>query len=198
LNTGYRIPDAGSRADAIRSPWDRGLAAGFRYPVSGIGAEAFTLLEILLALALVALLAGVLISGSTQLVGDKPATPEDVFWKAVQQARSSALNSGREVRLSFDEKEKTFVLDDGAAPQTLAVPPVRDLAVDLLAVQAARSTVLVGGELLDSKKIPYATFYPDGTCSPFRVQFHSSGAARVVTLDPWTCARELPKLGGNP
>ncbi|MDB6167463.1 MAG: hypothetical protein JWM88_327 [Verrucomicrobia bacterium] len=158
----------------------------------------FTLLEILLSLAVIALLAGVLVSGSVHLMGDKPSTPEDVFWKAVQQARATALAGDRDVRLSFDAKEKNFVVDDGAAPQLLAVPATRDLTIDFLPAQTARSTVLIGGELVDSQAIPYVMFFADGTCSPFRTQFRNGGAARAVEIDPWTCARVLPKIEGSP
>ncbi|MEI7551665.1 MAG: GspH/FimT family pseudopilin [Verrucomicrobiota bacterium] len=166
----------------------------------GPGAAArrgFTLLEILLALALIALLSGVLISGSAQLLANRPTTPEEVFWAAVQQARAAALKTEREVRLSFDPKDQNFVLDDGAARQVLPVPPTRDLTVDLLAAQASRGSVLIGGDVVDTQTIPYATFYTDGTCTPFRVQFRTGGAARLLTLDPWTCARVLPRPEGG-
>jgi general secretion pathway protein H len=34
-------------------------------------------------------------------------------------------------------------------------------------------------------------FYPDGTCSPFRIQFRSTSDAHVLSIDPWTCAQTL-------
>jgi general secretion pathway protein H len=39
--------------------------------------------------------------------------------------------------------------------------------------------------------MPFVTLYSDGTCTPFRVQFHSNGAARIIAIDPWTCAEVL-------
>ncbi len=159
--------------------------------------RAFTLLEVILAVALLALLAGVLVSGSADLIGDKPVTAEDVFWKATLRARSAALNGEREVRLSFDAKDKVFILDDGVAPQKLTLPPGRDATVDFLAGQAAGNSILVGGELMESKPIAYVTFYPDGTCTSFRVQFRTGATARVVAIDPWTCAKILPPSDGN-
>ena len=155
-------------------------------------------MEILLALALMALLAGVLITGGVNLLSEKPATPEDVFWKAVQQSRTAALTVEHEVRLSFDSKGMDFVLDDGTAAQTLPVPPVRELTVDFLSASAGASTVLIGGELVDTKTMPAVTFYPDGTCMPFRVQFRAGGAAHVLNIDPWTCAPVLPRQEGTP
>ena len=176
-----------------------GLESAIRNPQSAIrmSPRAFTLLEVILAVALLALLAGVLVSGSADLIGDKPVTAEDVFWKATLRARSAALNGEREVRLSFDAKDKVFVLDDGVAPQKLTLPPGRDANVDFLAGQAAGNSILVGGELMESKPIAYVTFYPDGTCTSFRVQFRSGATARVVAIDPWTCAKILPPSDGS-
>jgi len=161
-------------------------------------ARAFTLLEILLAIALMGLLAAVLVTGGVNLLSDKPATPEAVFWKAVQQSRASALTVEHEVRLSYDSKNQAFVVDDGVTPQVLAVPPARELTVDFLSAAAGGSSVLIGGELVDTQTIPAVTFYPDGTCSPFRAQFRSGGAARMLNIDPWTCAQVLPRGEGTP
>ncbi len=160
--------------------------------------RAFTLLEILLAIALMGLLAAVLVTGSVNLLSDKPATPEAVFWQAVQQSRTAALTAEREVRLSFDPKQQAFVLDDGASPLALPVPALRDLTVDFLSAQPGQSSVLIGGELVDTKTVPAVTFYPDGTVSPFRAQFRAGGAAKVLSIDPWTCAQVLPRVEANP
>jgi Tfp pilus assembly protein FimT len=177
-----------------------GQRSAFRLPpiaTSRRGTSAFTLLEILLAIGLMALLAGALVAGAIQLVGDKPATPVDVFWQAVLQSRQAALESEHEVRLSFDSKEKTFVLSDGATTKSLPVPASKDLTVDFLSAQAGGSTILIGGELVDTQTMPFVTFYPDGTCSAFRIQFRAGGAARILAIDPWTCAQVLAK-GDNP
>jgi len=144
------------------------------------------------------LLAAVLVTGSVNLLSDKPATPEATFWKAVQQSRATALTAEHDVRLSYEAKEQAFVLNDGVTPLSLPVPPMRELTVDFLAAQAGQSSVLIGGELVDTKTVPAVTFYPDGTCSAFRVQFRSGGAARVLVIDPWTCAQVLPRGDNTP
>jgi general secretion pathway protein H len=72
-----------------------------------------------------------------------------------------------------------------------------DLGVDFLSSKAGGgSSILVGGTLLETGALPHVSFYSDGTCSPFRVQFRSKGAAHVISIDPWTCAQTLVQGGG--
>ncbi len=174
----------------------------------------FTLLEVLLALAIIALLAGVLIGGSSHLLGEQAVTPHDVFWKAVQEARKTALKSEQEVRLRFDAQKKRFVLLDGRAPSRLAadgvtreeaalkefpvpVPEGSELAIDFLSAAKGGNMILVGGLMMEGQPIPYVTFYGDGTCSAFRVQFVRSNGTSTLTVDPWTCAPMLPAADPN-
>ena len=171
-------------------------------------ARGFTLLEVLLSIAILALLASVLIGASAHLIGDRPVTPDDVFWQAVQEARKTALKVGHDVRLKFDKEKKQFLLIDGFAQPVLAadgftredlplkVFPVPEraaegLTVDFLSAQKGGLAILVGGVLLESQPIPYVTFYDDGTCSAFRAQFARSGGSHILSIDPWTCAPVL-------
>lgn len=167
----------------------------------------FTLLEVLLTIAILALLASVLVGGASHLLTDKPVTLEEVFWRAVQEGRKLALKAEHEMRLKYDQQKKTFVIVDGIAPSSLAADgftteevalktfPVpmtaSDLSVDLLASTKGGNSILIGGVLLESQSIPYVTFYPDGTCTPFRVQFARTSGAYSLGVDPWTCAPVL-------
>ena len=161
------------------------------------GARGFTLLEILLALALIGLFAGVLVSVSVNLIGDRPQTPEEIFWKVSGEARKAALKSEQEVRLSFDEKAHAFVLS-GATTQRFPVPGDAELKIDFLAASSSgQSSVLIGGMLVETQPLPFVSYYSDGTCLPFRVQFRSTGPARTLAIDPWTCAEVLPPPDAN-
>ena len=157
------------------------------------GAAAFTILELLLALAIIALLGTVLIGGSAQLLNDKPISADEVFWKAVQEARKSALQSGGEVRLTFVDdmdKGKAFVVDGGAGLRLVPVPAVSadTLEVSFLSTQKNGNAVLIAGVAIETQTIPAAIFYGDGTCTPFRLQVSRRGGAHIVAIDPWTCA----------
>lgn len=185
--------EAGERASGRTSPRAPRRFPQRRAHLAGCGGgPAFTLLEILLALALLGLLASALISGAVRLVSAAPQSPEDVFWEAARTARRTALNAEREVRLSFDPKEKAFVLDDAGAKRSFPVPDApRELTIDFLHAQATGGSVLIGGQLVDTATREDVTFYGDGTCAPFRVQFRTNGPANVIAIDPWTCAPVL-------
>src|SRR5262245_16860672 len=92
-------------------------SSGGRQFSSG-GSRAFTLLEILLAIAIIALIGTVLIGGSANLLKEQPASAEEVFDKVVQECRKKALKSEKEVRLVFrkDGDTKRFAIVDSAAP----------------------------------------------------------------------------------
>lgn len=168
----------------------------------------FTLLEILLSIALIAMLAGALVGGAAHLLTDQPVTADEVFWKAVQEARKAALKGEKEVRLRFDREKKQFTLIDGFAPKRLAadgfteeetvikqfvIPPASatDLTIDFLGAGKGGPLNLIGGMAVETQPIGFATFYSDGTCMPFRVQIMRKGGSHVLSIDPWTCAAVL-------
>lgn len=148
------------------------------------------------------------------LLSEKPATFEQVFWKVVQDARKQALKAEHEMRLKYDAQKKQFVIVDGLAPATLAADGVTkeevplkiypipanlgaDVTIDLLSANKSGAMVLIGGVLQESQPLPFVTFYPDGTCSPFRLQLAGSAGAYTLGVDPWTCAPVLKPSDGN-
>lgn len=175
----------------------------------------FTLLEVLLSIAIIALLAGVLVGGSAQLLSEQPVTVDDVFWKAVRETRKAALKAEHEMRLRYDPEKKHFLLIDGLAPSTLAEDgftreetplktfPVSsatsaDLSIEFLGASSkGGNVILVGGVMLESQPIKFVTFYSDGTCTPFRLQVARNGGAHVLAIDPWTCAPVLAASDPN-
>ena len=166
----------------------------------------FTLLEILLVLALIGLLTGVLVVGVNRMLNPPPDTPAQAFWKAANAARRHALRERTEVRLSFDHDTSQLLalgLDGASLP---AVPAPEGTTMEFLSGIVAPTTATNGtnrmvsnlfGSVLDSSVEPltYVTFYPDGTCSLFRVQIQSGtlggGAAYTLEVDPWTAAPML-------
>lgn len=160
------------------------------------GRHGFTLLEILLALGLMALMAAVLVGGSAQLFNDKAVSADDVFWKAVTAARKRALLSGREVRIAFvDDRDhgKRFTIGEGADlqafPITAASPQLEVLF--LPAQKVAGSAMILAGQVVETQPLKEVLFYGDGTCTPFRVQMRVGVDTHLHHIDPWTCAPVL-------
>lgn len=166
-----------------------------RKTISPTGDEGgFTLLEILLALAVIGLIATVLIGGSARLLETKPLSPDQVFWSAVLEARKEALKGNTTVRLSFDDKAKAFLVDNGgAAPKSipLAASPL-DVQMIFLAGEATATNLMPGTEV--SNPLAAVEFYGDGTCTPFRMQIKTPVGTRMIGIDPWTCAAMLAPL----
>lgn len=181
-----------------------GLCAGVRARIAGddsTGPRGFTLLEILLALALIALLGTLLVGASSRALTNKPVSTDDLFWKACSEARKLALESGREVRLGFaDEREKgrRFTVEGGTGARDFPITGAGEIAVNFLSGQkVAGSAVILGGQLVETQALPFVTFYGDGTCTAFRVQIRSGVSAHVLSVDPWTCAPVLPAEAGK-
>src|SRR5688572_23846042 len=143
-------------------------------------------------------------------MNQQPVTPTDVFWKAVREARKTALLSEHDIRLKFDKEKKQFLLIDGLAPAALAadgftreekplkqfpIPAVTagDLTLEFLGpvTKGGGNSILVGGVLIESQPIPFVTFHSDGTCTAFRAQMLRNGATSILSIDPWTCAPVL-------
>jgi general secretion pathway protein H len=155
----------------------------------------FTLLEILLALALIALLSTIFIGGSSAMLSDKAKGLDEQFWAACTQARKQALEDRQNVVVTYDVKAKGFVFSEGAAHLTVPVAGPEDLVIDFHPAQASSgSETLIGGTVVETEPISAVTVYSDGTCTPFRAQIRANGAAHILSIDPWTCA---PVLSSN-
>lgn len=144
-----------------------------------------------------ALLASVLVSGAAALLNDKPTSPDEVFWNAVEEARKMALKGNQDVSMTFfsdREQGKGFLVTDGSQSKQLPIPNPGDLEVSFLSQRKGGSLIMIAGTVLESQPLKSVTFYADGTCTPFRIQFYRGGAAHIDAIDPWTCARLLTPL----
>jgi prepilin-type N-terminal cleavage/methylation domain-containing protein len=160
------------------------------------GRAGFTLLEVLVTIALIALLTGVLVVGTSRLLGDRPKTPDELFWLAAAAARKQALLQNQSVRLSLDAKSREFILASAASETRMPFVSTQLSEIEFLPPKSPStySAILIAGELVETRTQPFVTFYGDGTCSPFRVQLKSRTQTRVLEIDPWTCAPMLAPL----
>lgn len=174
------------------------LGEGLRKRFGGRGsrkARAFTMLEVLLVLAVIGILAAVMVVGGSRMLAERPVSPEEIFWKAVGEARKYALLNQTEVQLAFDAEARAFRARTAQGEESFPVPGEGELQIDFLSTQATGGMILIAGNIVETQPLDGVTFFEDGTCTPFRVQLRTGGAAQVLAIDPWTCA---PVLSAEP
>ncbi len=162
--------------------------------VRGPAPAGFTLVEILLGLAIVALIAALALPGINALLRTiDNQDPGQILWDTIIAARERALTADHEVWLRMDREKKALVWQDGA--ESRVTPWPAEVSLEFLRpVEGA--AVLLGGRLVETQEIPAVRFYPDGTCDRFRVQLRpGAGATRLIAVDPWTCAPLLAAEG---
>jgi general secretion pathway protein H len=154
----------------------------------------FTLLEILLVLALVGLIGALLTAGVARVFSSDHPAPEDVFWQACRSAQKLASLSEHEVSLSFDAKGKQLVWGNGQETDTAVFDTAGgEVGVQFLQSPKGGSRILIAGQVVETQELPRVIFYPDGTCTAFRVQFRVGANAWRLAIDPWTCAPVLER-----
>ncbi len=136
------------------------------------------------------LVATLLIPGANSMLramaGDEP---DRMFWDSVVAAREQALTGNRMVELRFDKTKRQLFWGDSAARQHRELPA--GVRVQFLQPLAG-SSILLGGQLVETQEASLLRFYADGTCDAVRVQILRSGApAQALAIDPWTCAPVL-------
>ena len=143
-------------------------------------------MEILVVLALMGLISAILMSGSGNFLRTMAKDDiETVTLNAIASARHSAVLTGRQLELHYDEKTRQFDWAQGQA--TLA----SDGEVRLLPVERA-SAMLIGGRLVE-EPLARVRFYADGTCDPFRLEIVQGKTSQILAIDPWTCTVLSPE-----
>ncbi len=163
-----------------------------RQPAGGGEREnGFTLVEVLLALAIMALLGTLLLPGVNSIMRSlSTSEPDQVVWATLNQVREQALTGNRPIWLQSGKDNTRLNWSDGQANWTKELPA--GCRVQLLQARPG-GQVLIGGQLIETKEVAGVRFYPDGTCDAFRVQLRKDSAAtQILAVDPWTCAPIIP------
>lgn len=143
----------------------------------------FTLIEILLVLALLGLISTAIIAGANAIdrLQREDRDAESIALKAIASARHAAVTGDRIVLLRHDTEGNRLVWSDGS----IALPDNGE-TVDFLPPKL-ESAYLIGGRLQENA-LPAVHFYPDGTCDAFRLQIRRQQDSRESVVDPWTCS----------
>lgn len=147
--------------------------------------RAFTLLEVLLAVAVLGLVSALFITGSSNLFRARERTAVDVFWQVIQAARLQAVQEDAIVYLRYDEKTLRLVWSSAGASHEIDWPGKN---LEFLPVEQ-NDTILLGGQLAGTGRLAAVRFHADGGVDRFRAQLtDAAGQVTRLELDPWTCA----------
>ena len=162
-------------------------------PLSKASFSAFTLIEILIALGLVAVIAGAMLisagpildgDGEGNILGNPPI--EEVFRRAVRQARYHAAASKQPATLRFDVGTSNFIIESKFDPPeeepdrenaiksvfktgyVAEDPELKVTFYQLLPGQSSQQGNLFEPDLEETKRI---VFHPDRSSTPFEVLF---------------------------
>lgn len=159
----------------------------------------FTLIEMLLVLALIGVFATLFVLNAESLVSQSATQAvEAKFWEAVRAARSEAIVHRRAQAVSFDEKAAAFVVENvqTGARQDFVIKrddwaPDTALEVAFKKRVGAGKHTMVAGELVTLREVPEVRFFPDGACMPFVAVLNVGAVEREIEIDPWTGAELL-------
>jgi prepilin-type N-terminal cleavage/methylation domain-containing protein len=165
--------------------------------------SAFTLLEILLVLALIGSVSSLVIISIGSIARTTPADAlEGAFWGAMRDARETAMRTRRAQEITFDAEELRFVVEGGGFSSTESVGVERTSDSEkfeavFLQVLPTNTFTLLRGRLVTEREIGSMLVFPDGTCQPVTVEFRFPGGTRRLPIDPWTCAELLDAEEGE-
>jgi prepilin-type N-terminal cleavage/methylation domain-containing protein len=154
-----------------------------------------TLIEMMLTIALIALLSSLFVWNINSLLkqGELEALQNEM-WAAVERAKQAAVFSRQPHVVRFDEELNAFVVNSGGEQHVFEVDTEnlgQDVEIEVLFQETLPRDGyrLVRGELVTKRKIESIVFYPDGTCTPFSVDLKIAGYESSFQIDPWTSSQ---------
>lgn len=156
---------------------------------------AFSLLEIIVVLALMATVTGVAVMSIASITGAQDKPIERVFREFVREARILAATTKNVVYLSFDGKRGEFVLAErnGDALDHFLVEEddiePSEWEIQFFPKLAAERSFGVSSSVGDyaRKPVPYLVFHPSGIATGAKIIFtEQEGYTATLTLDPFS------------
>lgn len=146
----------------------------------------FTLIEVLLALGLCALISGLWVAGAGNLMRSADVSdPEDQLLSALQRARRHAVEIGQTVDVRILEEGSQLTWGD-LPTQTRTITLTETLRARLVGAET-EGLILLGGTA-EAPPLARLRFYADGTCDRARLEVRRLGQTTYRDLDPLTAA----------
>jgi prepilin-type N-terminal cleavage/methylation domain-containing protein len=173
------------------------LVIGDLQPRSAAAVGGFSMVEILLVIALIGILASIfVINFDTLLRQNETDSLEQAFWTASSEARNRAMFERRAQDLRYDPESQAYLIGAGENVKRYAVETSSwsdETQVEVLFKQRLSddSYRLIGGKLITLREAPIIRFFPDGTCMPFILEIRVDENLRSIEVDPWSGAELL-------
>ncbi len=146
----------------------------------------FTLLEVLIALGLCAIVSGLWVAGAAGMMrGAAREEPEDILLDRLQALRRLAVERGTPVELVLLDEGDVLAWGPEAA-DTLRLPNTEERRARLVGPET-EGLVLLGG-IAQAAPLTRLLLHPDGTVDRARVEIRRNGRTSFLELDPLTCA----------
>ncbi len=157
----------------------------------------FTLIEILVVLAIIALLASVLLSGGSQWAQRRDPSLLEQIGQVFLRTREKALTENLDFVVQLVEGKGTTpwalrVRSSNGGEEVFPLSTNPGERAQFLAPADKNSLTLVRGNLVERGESVAVRIFSDGTCSPFRLLHGGQQSSETLEIDPWTCAPQLP------
>jgi prepilin-type N-terminal cleavage/methylation domain-containing protein len=150
----------------------------------------FSLVELLIVIALVALIGSLIVASGDAILRGLGAEPvETTFRKAVREARFQAAYRREDILLTFDREKAAFLLVTESAATIATFPTDEDSEGGEIDVIFSRRLPAEGLSSLDNPEtepIPSLTFRPDRSSTPFVVEFDLGPVNFEQHFDPFS------------
>ena len=155
---------------------------------------AFTLLELLLVIALLGIATGLVVTNTASLLKGLEERPlPEILKLAVREARFAAAHQKVPIYLSFDRETSQFIVSDPGSVilHTLSThdrPDDPSLEVQFFHLLPAAGTSLTSWTGPEKRPVPHVIFHPDRSSSPFEVQLTDYETTSRHRYDPFSDA----------
>lgn len=151
---------------------------------------AFTIVEVLLALALMGLVAGLFaINFDVLLTSASQKRPEKVLHEAICEARYQTLQEHTLVYLSFDEQKHSFLIFKDTPEHSLVTMPVQEgikvIFEPVFPAEYKSGRFTQGSH--SEKSVEKIAFSPDGSSQPVIIILSQDNFSLKFKPDPISC-----------
>jgi len=157
--------------------------------------KAFTIIEVLLVLGLIAITAGLFAVNFDVLLRNlNEKNPEKILHEVLRQARYHAIYNHSIVRVAYNEDTSTFLL---ARPNGEVIQSIKDKNETDYIFYLKPPEVLARGGFIPQKKedtpLNHLEFYPDQSNTPAWVELQLNNEKILLEVDPLSCGLRLAK-----